>query len=317
MIKLLFFLFLLLLPSCSPNVENKKLVISSWNTYCFFDGVENSTEYPSFSQTKGYTRAKYEKRIKSYVHYISTVLSDSDIIFLEEIESNNVLIDLLEGGLSGMGYLYYGLAQERVGELSVGFISRIKPSSYSLHKTTSSRYILELSFFYNNEMITVLALHFKSQLTNSNGIERMEEAKLVASIIEEKDGENIVVIGDFNCDVFSNKGEMGDERDSSNVAIKLTGDGRRAYDGVMFTPYLDYAKPIEKGSYYYLGAWYSYDNALLSSTFFDGKGIEYDSFRIVNSSLCSDSAGLPLKYDISSESGFSDHFAISLYCNYN
>ena len=310
----LFFLFLLLLVSCSPETGNGGFTVTSWNAYCFFDGVGNGSEYNEFLSSSGYTREKYVKRVENTALYMASVMKESDVIILEEIESEDVLLDLLDAALKGAGFRYYGLAQKNDGELSVGFLSKIKPSSYAFHSTQSSRAILELKFIVGGEMVTIFGVHLKSQLNDP--VSRIEELSLIRTLTERRDGECFIVIGDFNTDCLTG-GEMGDEKRKAGLALPLTGDGSLANGGTLFSPYLDYAGCSLDGSYYYDGKWYTYDNALLSSSFFDGKGIEYEGFSIVSGALSKTSSGTPLKYEKTTGNGFSDHFAVTVRLRYN
>ncbi len=307
--RVLFFLFLLLFASCSPETGNGGFTVTSWNAYCFFDGVGDGSEYTEFLSSSGYTREKYRKRVDSTALYMASNMKDSDVIILEEIESEDVLCDLLDAGLKGAGFRYYGLAQKSDGELSVGFLSKIKPSSYAFHSTQSSRAILELKFLVGGEMVTVFGVHLRSRLGDSSS--RIEELSLIRTLAERRDGEIVIVIGDFNTDCLTGD-EMGDIKRKGDYVLSLTGDGSLAFGGTLFSPYLDYGGSSLTGSYYYDGEWYSYDNALLSSPLFDGRGLEYESFDIVSGALSKTSSGTPLKYEKSTESGFSDHFAITL-----
>ncbi len=245
---------------------------------------------------------------------MASVMGDSDIIILEEIESSDVLDDLIEAGLGSLGFLYYGLAHEKDGVLSVGFISKVKPSSFRFHSTESSRPILEINILVDGERVTILAVHLLSQLNGDEG--RREELALLNTLSASEGYDNLIIIGDFNTDCREG-GEMGDERAGGDYVLTLTGDGSRAYGGTLYSPYLDYSSPVEKGSYYYDGSWYTYDNALLSSSFFDGDGLEYMDFNIISSAGSKNTSGLPLKYDKSTGTGYSDHFAIMLRCSYN
>lgn len=312
--RVLFFLFSLLLVSCSPYTTKGGFTVTSWNTYCFFDGVSSGSEYTEFLSSGGYSREKYQKRVETTAFYIASTMRDSDVIILEEIESEDVLSDLLEAGLGGLGFRYYGLAQKSAGELSVGFISKTRPSSYAFHSTPSSRAVLELKFNVEGEIVTIFGVHLKSQLNDSSS--RIEELSLIRTLVERTAGENVIVIGDFNTDCITG-GEMGDGRNGDKYALTLTGDGAEAFGGTLFSPYLDYGCRTEGGSYYYDGVWYNYDNALLSSSFFDSVGLEYDSFEIVSGALSKTSSGTPLKYEKTTGSGFSDHFAITLRLRYN
>lgn len=308
------FLFILLsLLSCSPSSEGDVLTITSWNAYCFFDGSCNGTEYEEFTSAKGYTRDKYKKRIERTALYMIETMRKSDFIILEEIETSDVLYDLLEAGLKNVGFKYYGLGESGDGALSVGFISKIKPSSFKFHSTPSSRPVVEIDFLYKGEMVVLLCVHLKSQLNDDDS--RRMELELIRSITEEREEENIIVIGDFNTDCIKGV-EIGDEKKGGDYIISLTGDGRKAVGGTLYSPYLDYNSTPSVGSYYYQGEWYTYDNCLLCSSFFDGTALEYLDFSIVGGVEAKTTSGIPLKYDKSSDTGFSDHFAITLRLGY-
>lgn len=310
--RVLFLILLTLLISCSPEEDTSLLTITSWNAYCFFDGTDSSTEFTEFTLSGGYTREKYNKRVEATALYMTTNMKDSDIIILEEIESDDVLVDLIEAGLKNVGFSYYGLAQKEDGVLSVGFISKFRPSYFSFHSTLTSRPIAEIGFSFNGENVILYAVHLRSQLGEES--ERREELYLLSTLLEGREGENIIVIGDFNTDCITGD-EIGDVRKGGYI-IPLTGDGRAACDGILFSPYLDYGSTPGAGSYYYSGQWYTYDNALLTSTFFDGDGLEYLDFSIVSPAEAKTAAGLPVKYDKSTQEGYSDHFAITLRCRY-
>ncbi len=310
--RVIFFILLTLFVSCSPEKDTSLLTVTSWNAYCFFDGVDSSTEFTDFTASSGYTREKYNKRVEATALFMVANMKDSDIIILEEIESDDVLYDLVEAGLGNVGFSYYGLAQKEDGVLSVGFISKFKPSSFSFHSTLTSRPIVEIGFSFNGENVTLYAVHLRSQIGEES--ERREELYLLSTLLEGREGENIIVMGDFNTDCISGD-EIGDERKGEYI-LPLTGDGSAAHNGTLFSPYLDYGATLERGSYYYSGTWYTYDNALLTSTFFDGEGLEYLDFSIVAPAEAKTVSGIPVKYDKSTQSGYSDHFAITLRCRY-
>lgn len=308
---------LLIYPSCTPEVEERNsLTIISWNAYCFFDGSTSGNEYDGFLFKDGYTKERYKERVEKTARMMALNFSNADIIILEEIESEAVLIDLLDAGLKGRGYLYYGLSKRRGGELSCAFISKLKPSSFSFYGTQSSRLITEIKFEKNGESFTLLSLHLRSQLSINNDNERREEFELIKMISQKSSEENFICIGDFNVDVRKNE-MIGDERRGNNFIIPLTGDGSLSYGGRLYCPVLDYEKPVDDGTYYYEGEWEMLDYCLLNSNLFDSNGWEYDKASVIAPSECKDYASIPIKYDVSTSSGFSDHFAFSLTLKYN
>ena len=239
--------------------------------------------------------------------YMVSNFKDADVIVLEEVESNEVLISLLEGGMKKEGYLYYGIASDD-GALSVAFISRIKPVSLRLLFVPSARPMLSLDFNVNGEMVRVIGVHLRSRLKDENEEIRREELLMLKDEADNCDFP-LIVLGDFNIDPVIHKEEMCDTREGETT-LPLTGDGSRAYGGRLFSPYLDYNSPLSGGTYYFEGQWERLDNILLSSSFFDGEGIEYEGTTIIKGGDSIDYSGRPLKYDKSTGKGMSDHFAL-------
>ena len=297
-----------LLLSCSPSPDKEeRFVIVTWNMCEFFDSREDGGEYAGWRESDGWNDAKYNERIKKCVMYMVSNFMDADVIVLEEVESSEVLISLLEGGMKKEGYIYYGIASDE-SDLSVAFISRIKPVSLRLLFVPSSRPMLSLDFDINGEMVRIIGVHLRSRLKEENKKIRREELLMLKDEAEKCDCP-LIIIGDFNIDPFIHKEEMCDTREGETT-LPLTGDGSRAYGGRLFSPYLDYASPLMGGTYFFEGQWERLDNILLSSFFFDWEGIEYEGTTIIKGGDASDYLGRPLKYDKSTGKGVSDHFAL-------
>lgn len=297
-----------LLLSCSPSPDKEeRFVIVTWNMCEFFDSREDGGEYAGWRESDGWNDAKYNERIKKCVMYMVSNFMDADVIVLEEVESSEVLISLLEGGMKKEGYIYYGIASDE-SDLSVAFISRIKPVSLRLLFVPSSRPMLSLDFDINGEMVRIIGVHLRSRLKEENKEIRREELLMLKDEAEKCDCP-LIIIGDFNIDPFIHKEEMCDTREGETT-LPLTGDGSRAYGGRLFSPYLDYASPLIGGTYFFEGQWERLDNILLSSFFFDWEGIEYEGTTIIKGGDASDYLGRPLKYDKSTGKGMSDHFAL-------
>ena len=297
-----------LLLSCSPSPDKEeRFVIVTWNMCEFFDSREDGGEYAGWRESDGWNDAKYNERIKKCVMYMVSNFMDADVIVLEEVESSEVLISLLEGGMKKEGYIYYGIASDE-SDLSVAFISRIKPVSLRLLFVPSSRPMLSLDFDINGEMVRIIGVHLRSRLKEENEEIRREELLMLKDEAEKCDCP-LIIIGDFNIDPFIHKEEMCDTREGETT-LPLTGDGSIAYGGRLFSPYLDYASPLIGGTYFFEGQWERLDNILLSSFFFDWEGIEYEGTTIIKGGDASDYLGRPLKYDKSTGKGVSDHFAL-------
>ena len=282
-------------------------MIVTWNMCEFFDSREDGGEYAGWRESDGWNDAKYNERIKKCVMYMVSNFMDADVIVLEEVESSEVLISLLECGMKKEGYIYHGIASDE-SDLSVAFISRIKPVSLRLLFVPSSRPMLSLDFDINGEMVRIIGVHLRSRLKEENKEIRREELLMLKDEAEKCDCP-LIIIGDFNIDPFIHKEEMCDTREGETT-LPLTGDGSRAYGGRLFSPYLDYASPLIGGTYFFEGQWERLDNILLSSFFFDWEGIEYEGTTIIKGGDASDYLGRPLKYDKSTGKGVSDHFAL-------
>lgn len=304
---LLLFLFLPFLFSCSPDSGSVGFSVVTWNMGSFFDSRYDGGEYDGWKKSDGWNDERYQERINKTVMYMASNFKEADLIILEEVESRDVLISLLEGGLKKEGYIYYGIASDNK-ELSVAFISRIKPLDISFLFVPSSRAMLNMEFLVNGERIRVIGVHLRSRLKDENKEIRVEELSFLK---EEALCSDIplIVMGDFNCDPFIHTDEMGSRREAKSV-LNLTGDGREAYGGILFSPFFDYAMPTQGGTYFFDGEWERLDNILLNSFFFDGDGIEYEKTTVIKGAGSYDHSGLPLEYDKSTGLGLSDHFAL-------
>lgn len=306
--RLLFLLSIIpLLLSCSPSINKAGFGIATWNMCQFFDSREDGGEFSGWRESDGWNDEKYNERIKKTIMHMASNFKEADVIILEEVESREVLISLLEGGLKKEGYIYYGIASEESG-LNVAFISRIKPYSVSLLFLPEARPMLEMDFNIEGERVRVIGVHLRSRLEEENKDIRREELMLLKDEAKDFDG-SLIILGDFNIDPLIHKDEMCGSREGETV-LPLTGDGSRARDGWLYSPFLDYASPLLDGTYYYDGNWERLDNILLSSSFFDGEGIEYIESRVIKGSDGSDYSGRPIKYDKSTGKGLSDHFAL-------
>ncbi len=311
---------LLLIPffilSCSSENDNVAFFkATTWNAYCFFDSRDDGSEYQGFTLSKGYNIALYEKRIKNTASFMSKYFADSDVIILEEIESEQVLSDLLENGLGRRGFIYYGVAQKDVGYLSVGFISKIRPSYVKTHSVASSRLILDLGFRLEDEMIHIIGLHASSRLDDENENKRYEEFSLLRSIFDQYREEITIALGDYNTD--PRRPEKGLSCDENYPApIMLTYDRGNLSDGFLYTPAADMYTQYGRGTYYYQGEWMHYDNAVFNCKAFDSEGWEYDQVRIIEAPEALDTLMRPRAFDVSKGEGFSDHLPVTITLNY-
>ncbi len=313
----LFLSMVLLLASCKDSKSKNEFVISTYNMYLFFDGYYSGVEYSPFKQSDGYTYEVYKERVKLTSKYIAKHMGKSDVIVLQEVENSSVLKDLLDAGLKKNGFKYYGIA-ESSDVFSVAYISKVPPVESNIHSVDSSRPILELLFSFGGEEISVYTLHAASKLNDNGVAQRYELFSLLATLLSLNKGRLIAVLGDFNADI--KEGEDGIACDDSELsltsAIVATKDTRFG-DNHYFSPMLLPGAIEGDGTYFYQGRWYFLDNILLSKEAFDYKGLEYKSTAIVSPIEAKDTSGFPLRFDVKSKKGYSDHFALKLTLSYN
>lgn len=316
---LILLLVLLTIFSCTHQKEIKSFTILTWNMYAFFDSTENGYEFDGFKEKDGYDGEKYKNRIEKTARVIIENFNSPDILILEEVESIEVLRDLQNAGLNKKGYNYYGLAEGDNDGLYVAFISKYNPISLSVHGVDNVRPILELTFLLEGEEIVVFGLHGPSQLKEENDTLRFETFSLLRSLIREKEGSAVISLGDYNSYVGNKDNLMVKVVNAGNKEIPLliTGDGFEAKGNVLYSPFYDNEKETEGGTYFYEGEWNYLDNILMNNRFFDGRGWEYKGCKVMNDTLLTDYMGRPKKYDSKTEKGYSDHFAIMAYFEYD
>ncbi len=324
-IKFLGLFFLLVLFSCKNELSTSGGVkIISYNLQNFFDAKDNGAEYDEFLEKSSlWNESKYEVRVEKLFSLLKKdIFSSASVIFFQEVENDNILKLLLEKGLSRRGFSYYGCVNSGT-PLSIGFISKIKPVSISSNATQTSRAVLGFECFINNEQVFLYVLHAKSQIGGEAETrkERKELASLLKILTDDKKGANIIILGDFN-EEFSYSSDLSYgyvplglfEQESIEKAhsIPITGDKSLSNYEVFYSPFLDKTIPLNSdGTYYYDGAWSFLDNALISSSFIDEKGLEFEQFYVIKEKEMVEN-GIPYRYDIQKGNGISDHFAIAL-----
>jgi len=71
------------------------------------------------------------------------------------------------------------------------------------------------------------------------------------------------------------------------------------------------------GSFYYKNNWETIDHFLLSAQFFDGRGWDFESARILNIPPFTNAKGTPTAYNPRTGSGLSDHLPLMLLLSNN
>ena len=312
---LIIFIFTL---SCSTSKEKNSFCIVTWNSYLFFDSRDDGNEYAPFKKNLGFSDSIYQKRVKATAMMMAREFSDADVILLQEIESNVVLLDLLDAGLKKKGFCYYGIAYDSNSVINVGYISKIKPSGISVHGTDGCRKQLQLTFLVNGEEINVLVLHARSRLDDMESV-RYEEFSIARSVMDAHPDSVFVVAGDFNADPTEKEAGMSNIElvDNFDIPLILTGDRGESRDGIFFTPALDYGESVGDGTYFHDGKWSWLDNFIFNKASFDSKGWEYCYCKILRPDEFVSVTGFPTAFDVSTAKGMSDHLPLMSVLVYN
>jgi len=283
------FLVALLLCSCSGCEEEDQhgFVIASWNVQNIFDSVNDGTEYSEYKHQNGWSDYAYRARLKA----ASAVLKQEDIgkagiIILNEVENQNVVLDLM--GELDPSFLWYAVASENGGAISLAVISSVPMKAARIHGVEGARPIIETQFETDTTDVFVFAVHAKSNVGDAE--ENIQIRRLLGQALSELTALTksnypdalIIIAGDFNEEPW---------------------DGNVISD---FNAWRCFWEDIERGtagSYYYDGQWLCYDNILLSSDMIGRWGVVTDG-------IATDEEGLPNRWDRNTLSGVSDHLAV-------
>ena len=302
----------IMLTSCAPSPEGAIFSVATYNAYCLFDGIGDGDEFEGFRKADGYSEAVYDERIRNLAVMLGREV-DADVIILEEVESEIVLMDLLERGLGRKGYRYYGLASDGSDAVNVGFVSRIGPISSHIHSFEGERPMLELSFLIPGGRVTVFGVHLRSRLETGSEDIRRGQLEHLKALIAEHDDSFVIVAGDFNLDPRRPDEPMSEYPDalSAGTVIPVSADPGRVGIGVMYSPLLDQDIALSPpGTYFYDDAWHIYDSIIMGKDAIDGNALEFESIGIVSSFSLLDPLSRPLRFDPSTGRGFSDHLPV-------
>lgn len=304
--------FLFLLFSCSPDAKGHGFSILTYNLYLLFDDSDDGDEYYPFTSSNGYDEELYLNRIEKYASLLCSEEYRSDIFVFQEVESAEVLEDLIKAGLAKYGYKYYGIASND-NPISVGFISKISPKSIFIHESSGPRPIIELEFIISGEMVSVYMLHAKSRLDGGSA-ERKDQFEHLSYLMDSSSPSLSIACGDFNEDPRFDE-NLSDFSYGSSAALCVTGDAGLVSSGVYYSAALDQSVP-SMDTYYYEGRWYSYDHILVNGAAFDGYGLELEQVKVLSPPEVLDAGGLPMKFDAGTGFGYSDHLAVKAFFRY-
>ncbi len=285
----------LLLVAC-----NHKLYFMSYNVQNLFDAVPSGREYRDYRQ--GWTPEHYRLKLETVARVIKSPSTRPDVIALQEVENLQVLQDLADHYLKGMGYRYVAGAREDRAAVGVGVISRVPILRTHLldpgeWEGAALRQILEIELEYRGKRLYLFNNHWKSK---SGSVLETEPARLQSAavlvrrlqeILEQDPLADILIVGDFNENVeeYLEQGATGTPGAAEATAlmpllppktagIYLAGEpvlaGQREGRLIFYEPW--YELPRSRwGSYRFRGRWQTPDHILLSAGLFDHRAFQY------------------------------------------
>ncbi|HZJ87721.1 MAG TPA: endonuclease/exonuclease/phosphatase family protein [Sphaerochaeta sp.] len=316
----------LLFGSCTAEVvdDPKSFRVLSYNVQNLFDARLDGDEYPEYQDPKRYSERSYRMRLDSLGRLLlCSELSYPDVIVLQEVEGPAVIHDLLAARLGRAGYRWYATAKEEGGAISVAIISRHPLSDAAVHEHAGGRPVLEAQIDTERGIITIFALHAKSQVGDITETEamRLSMMQCVAAAAKEVAHTDVLICGDFNENptvIWENIGVQPALVDLSHPdaasyvdagSLAITGAKDTLLPTVFYNPYLDEQNQL-KGSYCYQGRWQQYDQVQLGYRLFDQMGWEYEDFIICDLPRLLDSEGKPKAWSLQLLDGYSDHLPV-------
>lgn len=326
--------------------STKSVSILSYNVQTFFDATTCGTEYQEYlSSSSKWSKAKYEKRLEILSGVIQDTCSNGpDIVVLQEIENANVLYDIASR-FSYRNRYPYGIVAPCQGQaLTIGVLSRFEISDFYVHQiynentidengnNTILRPLLEVHIKINDRELVLLCCHWKSQKNGdgSDKILRVLQAKTaidrINKLLLKNPEQEILLVGDFNesindnntMQLYSLNEILNIEKPIliSNDKSIMTSENEFLFQNdevfkniLLYDPWFSLPKQ-QRGSYFYQDEWDCIDHILCSKSLFDSKGLEFSSFYQAAPDYVLKENGSPLRYDVYSGNGFSDHLPI-------
>jgi endonuclease/exonuclease/phosphatase family metal-dependent hydrolase len=306
-----------------------------------FDGIDNGSEYTEFLQSSGWSVEKYLGRINTLSAAISTLEPLPDIILLQEIENLAAVKDLAQS-ISGGNYKWSHFANNPGAALGIGIIScfpilESMTHSITIGGDTTPRPVLETRIQSGQEEFVIFNCHWKSKVGGDDATENVRKAsarvilRRIRELWEEEPDIGVIVAGDLN------ENHDGFFRRDASITLSLLPDapygalitketGQKDFlvlgrnkppepvyfpqeTVVLFSPWFN---ELENGSYFFRNNWETIDHFLLSKQFFNNTSWVYEKTEVINHAPFANSSGLPVRYNVRTGSGLSDHLPLLL-----
>jgi endonuclease/exonuclease/phosphatase family metal-dependent hydrolase len=336
-------------PGSGKQEALKTITIATWNTQTLFDGHDCGIEYDEYREYSGWSEEKYRARLQSIAEAVNRMGGKTpDILALQEIENKNILTELAEGALAEAGYGWTFFASNPRSSLGLGILSRlplIEVKAHSINNSgkTAPRPVLEARIEYGGQPLVLFVCHWKSKIGGDRETEpqRRASARVVHRRLRELGRENpslpAIVLGDLNENYDEFYRQTGTTMSAllpdDLLAMELSGcqsgnectdihdflvvSRRKPPQAQYFPPgtpalYSPWGEEMQKGSYYYQGAWETIDHFLLNGGLFDGTGWEFGGCEALDREPFVNGSGYPNIYNPRTGMGQSDHLPLLL-----
>ena len=229
-------------------------------------------------------------------------LDRSDIILFQEIDTMEIVRQLVSEHLILSAFRYVAVAPARNSAITQAIISKYPLSNIHVHTIAHdglnpTRGILEATVEINDKKLLLYNLHLKSKRGGAVETEPQRHAVISALLHQIRMRANgtsaaeIIIAGDMNSDVVTSI-----ENDTMAVAFAPYGNAVAEY-GMRIAQLSDvaalkgvgdstiYVSPWEDanwpGTYLYRGRWEQIDHFFLSQSLFDEQSFDYKSFRVI------------------------------------
>ncbi len=276
-------------------VNALNFTVASYNVENFFDLKNDGTEYKEYiPNTKFWSKKTLDIKLKHTVQTIKDL--DTDIIALQEIESQKALNLLLEKLPS---YKYSCFLKNQKSSVGVGVLSKykiIKTKEIPVDKfDIYSRPILEVTFKIDNLKFKIYNNHWRSKKAPENT--RTKYATALKNIIFSlSDDIDYILLGDFNSNYnewqtfkFDKKLNNTYGLTGINHILNTVEDDKLILqtninnfkNKVHYNLWLEFKKQ-DRFSYKFRNENNTPDNIMLPPALFDNKNISYldDSFKV-------------------------------------
>ncbi len=283
-------IFIMTLLISTLLLSETRLKIATYNVENLFDLNRDGSEYAEYIPNTSWQWNRKNYRIK--LKNIASVIADAnpDIIALQEIESRVALRDLqAQLKKEGLYLPHLAIADAKSTTVKNALLSKYPiVSKKEVWVTRKLRYrnILEVKLLIDGEPLYLFVNHWKSK--GGPESRRVVSAKALKRRVDELDGKNIILLGDFNShydekNIFKKNRKHNDTKGITGIndILKTTknGAGVRLIDLQKSDKYLYnlwYELPKKRRwSHNFYGKKHSLDSIIISPALYDKRGLEY------------------------------------------